>query len=1371
MAELYVRATLDTTGLDRGIARANMKVGQLAKNIEKKGMNLEQMLSQQISRAALRLAAYGSIFATGAFIKQIVTVRGEFQQLQIAFETMLDSKEKANRIMSESIDLAQKTPFTLMDVTSNAKQLMAMGVSFEKVMGTIKNLGDVAAGVSVPLSRIAINYGQVLTLGRLQMREIRDFAMAGVPLIGELSKNLGKSTSEITKMVSAGKIGFKDVEEAFRTMSSEGGKFYNLMEKQNKSVTGQISNLVDKWQVMMNSIGKSNEGVIYGGIKGAGKLLDNYDSILKSIVSLIAVYGTYKAALITITALQKASVMAGNIKAWIQLAASIRNAKDAQIAFNLATKANPWVLLATVIASAAAAIWIFSDNTDEAVENAKELNKQVSDEKAKVLLLVQAIDNQNLSMSERNKNLNTLKELSPSILSGINLENIATLKSRDAIDAYIESLRTEIKLQQLKKQLSESIVREEDAKKYNQPISTVKRIGISLGVYKFSDTQKESAEIVKQEKALQDELLKAIKDTSKTESIDTQTTLSTAEQLKNTLLEIKTINGIINDIRSSKIKVADPAKELADQEKQLDEAEKKRDLLLGIDKKRIAEENRLESKQDRLKEQRNKNELFSATVLQGKLLKVEEETTNQKLSIAANEYQKNLAQVEKNKLDTLQDLRKNDQVWSLEDEATYQQGLKASEAVFLADKKEINRQAAEEIDKIWQDVSDYRLTGYKKEKAALDKKFNEEEIQLRKLYSDEKQLIIALAVLFGTYKQKDNDIDVKYAIQGYDLRMELEQKKNESSITGLNREKKIEEANFNTYVSWTEKKIEEGKKSTDQQVRNDILVMEATLANDKIVWQERQKDINKFSRNIDTLGKILGDALSNSSDEFVQKIGEAVGSITSSIGQIQSSSTNFGKVSGIVSLAITVGNYLKEIRLWNDNKAINDQKEITSDVATRLGFEQEINKTLLERNDITEGNIFNIEDYSKTLSDASAILLNQNELLNNTLSELFNNAIFSSEGSAKRLLFGTKTGTYEFSLSDILGNISPDVDEEDILKWLGVGSGLTELDLTKSIFKKIASGDWLSAVGELLDPFHIFGGPADQKARLDSFNNLSDAVNEALTSMGKTVSDFTSMSTQDMLDFFSLMESSGYITDEATKKLLNIAQEQLQEIQDTVDTMKETFSSIVDDLGSSLSDSLVDAFANGDLYSAIEDFHKSVGDVISDLVSQMVFAATMKPFFDNAQKAFMASYGLDEDGNALDSNDSRIDYSLVDDLTNLFNGVSSGMSDYEAALKAANDMLISMGYSGITGSSSDTSSGLSGQISSQLTEETGTELVGLYRRNADDTRIIRDYTKIGITHLSKIEINTENTVNRLDLAITELQAINRNTRQPYTNTL
>ena len=209
--------------------------------------------------------------------------------------------------MMEAVEFAAKTPFTLTDVASNIKQLMAMGVAVEEVMSTMKSLGDVAAGVSVPISRVAINYGQVLTLGKLQGREIRDFAMAGIPLVDELAKNLGVAKSEIQAMVEAGRIGAEEVTKAFRTMSSEGGKFYNLMEKQNASVTGQISNLKDKVEVMFNNLGKSSEGVIYNMISGAATLVENYKDVLSVLTSLVAAYGAYRASLMTMTAIGKAS--------------------------------------------------------------------------------------------------------------------------------------------------------------------------------------------------------------------------------------------------------------------------------------------------------------------------------------------------------------------------------------------------------------------------------------------------------------------------------------------------------------------------------------------------------------------------------------------------------------------------------------------------------------------------------------------------------------------------------------------------------------------------------------------------------------------------------------------------------------------------------------------------------------------------------------------------------------------------------------------------------------------------------------------------------------------------------------------------------
>lgn len=283
------------------------EVNQYAKEQERAAKATAQTSDSLVDLVKKGAAIGGITFGVDKIMQlgsEIISVRGEIQQLQIAFETMLGSKEKADRMMGDIKKLALSTPFTLTEVADNTKQIIAMGIASEKAVDTVRMLGDVAAGVSVPLWRVAVNYGQVSALGKLQSREIRDFALAGIPIVDELGKMLGKTSAEIYEMVEAGKIGFPQVEQAFKNMSGEGGKFYNLMEKQNASVTGQISKLQDSLQLMFNEIGQSSEGVIYTAIDGASRLVDSYQEVGVILAGLVSTYGLYKAALITTAAIQ-----------------------------------------------------------------------------------------------------------------------------------------------------------------------------------------------------------------------------------------------------------------------------------------------------------------------------------------------------------------------------------------------------------------------------------------------------------------------------------------------------------------------------------------------------------------------------------------------------------------------------------------------------------------------------------------------------------------------------------------------------------------------------------------------------------------------------------------------------------------------------------------------------------------------------------------------------------------------------------------------------------------------------------------------------------------------------------------------------------
>lgn len=209
---------------------------------------------KSMAKAGTAITAVG--VAAGAAVGGLVKMAGQFEQTQIAFTTMLGSAEEANKLLKELADFAARTPFTIPGIEKNAKLLLGMGVAAEDMIPTLKALGDVSAGLSVPLDRIALNFGQIRVQGKLTGRELRDFAVAGVPLIAELAKNFNLTEKAIAEMVSRGEIGFKDVEKAFVTMTSKGGRFFDLMDAQSKTFLGQVSNIEDSFTKVAREMGQ-----------------------------------------------------------------------------------------------------------------------------------------------------------------------------------------------------------------------------------------------------------------------------------------------------------------------------------------------------------------------------------------------------------------------------------------------------------------------------------------------------------------------------------------------------------------------------------------------------------------------------------------------------------------------------------------------------------------------------------------------------------------------------------------------------------------------------------------------------------------------------------------------------------------------------------------------------------------------------------------------------------------------------------------------------------------------------------------------------------------------------------------------------------
>ena len=300
---LSFAAFFDDSELRAGAQRAQAELRGIGTAAEAEVLKMDGLMGKLAASAA-------GLFAVDKikdFVSQLALVRGEYQQLEVAFETMLGSKSKADALMGQLIDTAATTPFEMSEVAEASKMLLAYGMEGDKVNERLIRLGDIAAGLSMPLKDLAFLYGTTMVQGRLYTQDLNQFLGRGIPLADELAKQFGKNKSEVKKLVEEGKIGFPEVQKAIEALTGEGSKFGGLMEKQSKTIKGQLSNIEDAWEQMFNEIGKSQEGNISGVLDITGKLIENWRTIGKVVLTAAAAIGAYKAAVVTLAAIHKVS--------------------------------------------------------------------------------------------------------------------------------------------------------------------------------------------------------------------------------------------------------------------------------------------------------------------------------------------------------------------------------------------------------------------------------------------------------------------------------------------------------------------------------------------------------------------------------------------------------------------------------------------------------------------------------------------------------------------------------------------------------------------------------------------------------------------------------------------------------------------------------------------------------------------------------------------------------------------------------------------------------------------------------------------------------------------------------------------------------
>lgn len=351
------RMKLSQTDADykRKLDILNAAIEQHNKNLKEAGVNSRALTEQTsymagyMSRWAQRMAFAFSVGSIKNFVEQIASVRGQFELSERSLEAILQNKPKADEIFNKTVELAVKSPFRIKDLVDYTRQLSAYRIESDKLYDTTKRLADVSAGLGVDMGRLILAYGQVKAAAYLRGSEVRQFTEAGINMYGELQqyfkevKGEAYTTAQIVDMISKRKVTFEDVEAIFQRMTDKGGTFYNMQEIQAETLQGKISNLKDAFDVMLNDIGKANDGLFKGMISTATELLKHWEAIKNVGIAL--------ASVLSIMYLQ-------SVKTGVAFSAMFTSNVAANATKNLTT----WQLLTSGIKSAGAAALTFGKN-------------------------------------------------------------------------------------------------------------------------------------------------------------------------------------------------------------------------------------------------------------------------------------------------------------------------------------------------------------------------------------------------------------------------------------------------------------------------------------------------------------------------------------------------------------------------------------------------------------------------------------------------------------------------------------------------------------------------------------------------------------------------------------------------------------------------------------------------------------------------------------------------------------------------------------------------------------------------------------------------------------------------------------------------
>jgi len=1356
-------------GLDNTQLQADaLRAAQLIKSIGDKAEAEALRIDNQFKGIGRGFAALGGTAVLTGYINKLIQIRGEFQQLEIAFTTMLRSKEKSDALMRDVAGFAATTPFDLKQVAAGTKQLLAYGFQAEDMTKNLSMLGNVASGVGSQIGDLIYLYGTLKASGRVTQMDMNQFAGRGIPIYSELAKVLGVNVDQVRSFVSAGRVGFPEIEKAFQGMVREGGMFYDLMQDQSKSLTGQISNLGDSFDMMFNKIGQSNEGILHDGIQLTATLVENYEQVGKVILSLIATYGAYKAAIITYSALQTTAVALE--KGWTiaQLAhlKSLVLVEGAQKMLNKTMLANPYVLLATAVVGLAASMLLLADNTSSAQKAQKQYNEEKEaaadleqKHKDKIEKLIDASTNQAVADFERIKALQALKEEYPSIFSQYdieklkladilaikkqiaeedskrkvqkNKENIADIDAQiaNAQKAYQASIKSGANGYSLASQREYIDYLNQKRRKYLQDVEADNVNAFIVGITGISNPQ------LSREIELREKLIAKIGDSKnvglipgmgsftktelesqiaalKSEQDKRKQVLTTgAQDLMNANAELKRLQAERLKILTSGLTQQDREKKLKEIDEQIEEFEKKIKTLGGKESKKDSDARKkliAEISKDELEQLRKDEDL----IFQARQAKIDamKPSTDKELEQLKLDHDKRISEINRQQDDLLRLAQENaEKVWK----ANGGKGKFDKSAVALtsaqidsfASMRDSEYDAYKiKIDGVYKNLKD-KYQDYADQRKAIEDNFQKD--------------IAALTVKYGA----DSD-------PVSEAKRQLEKALKEISKTALSENGRglLELYLYGDGSDFILSKIKEffplfqdiTKLSMDEIQRVKELVEGIEIDPDVL---ELLKKAGVDVENLILKLKAAKDATDGMLDfQKWEKILDVANKLQSSLtklgGALELSGGKIGKIGSIISgLAKNLGDISNVVTKLSSEKPLTSGDKLSIVDAGISGISDLYS---MIANQINENKRAQEEWNEKILESAHNAALARIEL--HAYKE---DNIFGVENPYQRAISGASQ--YAAAMLELrnaangLNNGQVQVGDEKNVNWGNVAKGVSSGAAAGAAIGTIFAGFTLglsTLIGAGIGA--IVGGISGVLATktVPIFESLSKKY-------GEIYNKDTFELNPKILDDYELL-------DDATKGLVDRWEEIRTKALEAQEQMRENFADLAGDIGNRLSETLVNSFRNGNVFGAIEDFKGEVTTMIEDIVEKMIFAQYFQSMFKGLQDDMMASFGEFGDQN------------IVDDIVRFFEQVPGAMDAWNAAMEAAQAGLAEKGFDVFFGKRNPVSKGAITASQDSINEQNGRlAAMQMHTFNINEgVKILQDNSAQALTHLAGIERNT-----------------------------